>query len=72
MMKEKVIINDEYIKLDSFLKFQGLVESGGFAKQVIKEGFCKVNGEVEYRRGKKLYPKDIVEFQNKEYVIGEK
>ncbi len=54
-------IDTEYIKLDSFLKAINAVASGGEAKQAIQEGFVRVNGEVECRRGRKLRPGDRVE-----------
>lgn len=54
-------IETEYIKLDSFLKHANLVMSGGEAKLLIQEGEVQVNGEVELRRGRKLYPGDRVE-----------
>ncbi|MGM0420034.1 MAG: S4 domain-containing protein YaaA [Bacillota bacterium] len=61
-MNEEIKINTEYIKLDQFLKWASLVGSGGEAKTLIQEGKIKVNGEVEYSRGRKLYPGDEVEF----------
>ena len=39
------------------------------AKEVIREGLAKVNGEVDTRRGKKLYPGDVVEFEGNEIKI---
>ena len=48
-------IKDEFIKLGQALKAAGMVTSGIDAKYVITEGMVKVNGEVELRRGKKLY-----------------
>ena len=59
---EKILINTEFIKLDSLLKFAALVETGGEAKVVISEGMVKVNGEVCTMRGKKIYPGDRVDF----------
>ena len=41
----------------------GLVESGVDAKYAIEEGLVKVNGQVEYQRGKKLRDGDEVLFQ---------
>ena len=38
---------------------------------MIQDGFVKVNGEIETRRGKKLYPKDEVEFDGNIYTVGE-
>ena len=60
---EKILINTEFIKLDSLLKFAALVGTGGEAKYVIGEGMVKVNGEVCTMRGKKIYPGDKVEFE---------
>ncbi|HEY4002917.1 MAG TPA: RNA-binding S4 domain-containing protein [Candidatus Xenobia bacterium] len=50
------------MKLDQFLKHQGLVDSGGQAKVLIQAGQVKVNGEVETRRGRKLQAGDKVEY----------
>ncbi|MDD2850612.1 MAG: RNA-binding S4 domain-containing protein [Desulfuromonadaceae bacterium] len=58
-------ITTPYIKLDSFLKAENLVSSGGEAKIMIAEGHIRVNGVVELRRGRKLYSGDRVTF-NKE------
>jgi len=59
-MSEKISIDTDHIKLDSLLKLANLVMSGGEAKMVIQEGQVKVNGEVESRRGRKLYPGDSI------------
>lgn len=59
-MIEKIQINSDYIKLDNFLKLANLVMSGGEAKLVIQEGQVTVNGEVETRRGRKLYAGDKI------------
>ena len=59
---EKILINTEFIKLDSLLKCAALVGTGGEAKVVISEGMVKVNGEVCTMRGKKIYPGDKVDF----------
>ena len=59
---ENVSIKDEYIKLGQLLKLAGLVGSGTDAKFVINEGLVEVNGEVETRRGKKIYPNDTVTY----------
>lgn len=49
------------MKLDQFLKWQNLAESGGQAKHLIQEGHVMVNGEIETRRGRKLQSGDVVE-----------
>lgn len=61
-MNNKIEITTEFIKLDSFMKFAGMVITGGTAKEVINEGMVKVNGEVCTMRGKKLHAGDTVEF----------
>jgi ribosome-associated protein len=53
-------IDGEFIKLDSFLKAEDAVTSGGEAKMLIQDGQVTVNGEVEVRRGRKLRPGDLV------------
>ena len=51
---------DDYIKLDQFLKLTDIAASGGEAKLMIRSGEVSVNGEMELRRGRKLYDKDVV------------
>ncbi len=53
-------IYTEFIKLQDLLKFEGLCETGGFAKLRIQDGEVKVNGEVCTMRGKKLRSGDRV------------
>ena len=65
----KIEITTEYIKLDSALKFAGIAENGVHAKEMILGGEVKVNGEVELRRGKKLYRGDKFEIDNEEFEI---
>lgn len=60
---------DEFIKLGQALKAAGLVESGVEAKDVIQNGLVLVNGEIDTRRGRKLYPGDIVSFDGNEIKI---
>ena len=62
-------LRGDYITLGQLLKVENLVEDGAMAKEVIKEGLAKVNGEVDTRRGKKLYPGDVVEFEGNEIKI---
>ena len=63
---EVIKISTEFIKLDQLLKFANIVENGVFAKYIIQDGCVKVNGETETRRGKKLYPEDVVEINYEE------
>ena len=58
----EIEIRDEYIKLGQAMKLAGLVSSGIEAKVIIQDGQVKVNGEVDTRRGKKLYSGDNFEY----------
>jgi len=64
-MKEiKLRPEDEFIKLGQALKLASLVSSGVEAKIVIQEGEVLVNGEVDTRRGRKLYPGDTFTYKD--------
>lgn len=65
----EVTIRDEFIKLGQAMKLGGMVGSGVDAKLVIQNGEVKVNGEVEYQRGKKLRDGDIVSYNGEELKI---
>ncbi len=67
-MKE-VKIDTEFIKLEQFLKYEGLSSTGGEAKNVILDGLVKVNGIIETARGKKIRSGDIVEFMSEQYKV---
>ena len=58
-MKE-VFINSEYITLAQFLKLEGFIGSGGEAKYFLQEVEVELNGELENRRGKKLYSNEFI------------
>ena len=66
---EIIKLREHHIKLGQALKAAGLVDSGVMAKLVIKDGQVRVNGEVEYQRGKKLYDGDVVSFENETIKI---
>ena len=66
---ETIVLRDEFIKLGQALKVAGLVESGVEAKEVIQDGLVKVNGEIDTRRGRKLYDGDIVTFEGENIKI---
>ena len=65
----EVKIDTEYIKLDQLLKFSGLADTGGIAKEIIQNGEVLVNSEVETRRGKKIRKEDVVEFRGEKVVV---
>lgn len=66
---QAIMISDEYIKLGQALKLAGLVGSGVEAKFVIQDGLVMVNGEVDTRRGRKVYPNDTISFNGEEVVV---
>lgn len=65
----EIKLKDEYIKLGQALKAAGLVGSGLDAKMVIQGGQVFVNGEIETRRGKKLFGGEIISFDGEEIKI---
>ena len=66
---ETIKLRDEFIKLGQALKAAGLVESGVEAKEVMQDGLVSVNGEIDLRRGRKLYDGDVVIFDGEEIKI---
>lgn len=65
MSVEKIYIDQEYIKLDSLLKFGGIAETGGQAKLLVQDGLVLLNGEVCAQRGRKIKDGDKVQFEDK-------
>jgi len=57
------------VKLDQFLKFQGLVATGGEAKLRIQRGDVRVNGTIETRRGRQLALGDAVTIDGQELLV---
>ena len=62
-------VSTQPIELYKVLKIAELVSGGGEAKHFISNGYVAVNGEVEYRKRKKLYDGDYFEFNQEFYVI---
>jgi ribosome-associated protein len=59
---DDVSIGGDGIRLGQFLKFAGLLDSGGDVKEAIIDGYVAVNDEVDRRRGRQLQVGDIVTF----------
>jgi len=55
-------LESEFVELYKILKFEGLADSGGNAKQAIADGRVSVNGEVETRKRKKIKAGDQIDF----------
>ena len=66
---ETIKLREDFINLGQALKAAGFVESGVEAKEVIQESKVLVNGEVDTRRGRKLYEGDVVSFENQTIEI---
>ena len=62
-------LRDEFIKLGQAMKAAGIVSSGIDAKMLIQDGQVTVNGEVETRRGRKLYDGDVFKFEGDEVRV---
>lgn len=62
---EDIPIDGDSIRLGQFLKFAGLVDTGGMVKEVIADGLVTVNGQVDLRRGRQLQVGDIVGFEGR-------
>jgi ribosome-associated protein len=57
------------IELCQFIKFAGLTESGGEAKQAIAEGLVRLNDVVETQKRKKLQAGDRVQYDGHTIIV---
>ncbi len=62
-MAARLKVGDREINLTQVLKLAGWVLSGGEAKTLIAEGRVRVNGEVEFRKRRKMAAGDVVEMK---------
>ena len=60
---EDIRIETEEIQLDQFLKWAGVLASGGEVKTLIENRQIKRNGETESARRRKLHAGDIIEIE---------
>lgn len=67
----KIQIYTETIRLGDLLKFAGLVETGGEAKELIQAGQVTLNGEVCTMRGKKCRAGDVIELEGQTLELGQ-
>ncbi|SDZ90958.1 RNA-binding S4 domain-containing protein [Selenomonas ruminantium] len=61
MQIEDIEIETEEIQLDQFLKWAGVLPSGGEVKALLAEGLIFRNGEKESARRRKLHDGDVIE-----------
>ena len=66
---EEIKLDTDYIKLDQFLKFCGIAQTGGQAKMMVADGLVKVNGEVSRQRGKKIRKNDKIKVDEEHLFI---
>lgn len=66
---DDVPIGGDAIRLGQFLKFAGLLDSGGDVKEAIVDGLVTVNDEVDRRRGRQLQVGDVVGFDGRKVRV---
>jgi len=66
---QDVTVRETPIELTQFIKFAGLAESGGAAKQLVAEGSVLLNGAVETRKRKQLVAGDKVTVAGRTIVV---
>lgn len=64
-----VKITSEYITLGQFIKFVGIISNGAEAKMYLATNEAYINNELDTRRGRKIYPGDVVKVNKKEYKV---
>lgn len=62
-------MNREYMTLSQFLKATSYISSGGEAKHFLKEYVVYINDVECNKRGKKLYPNDLITVLNDRYIL---
>ncbi|MCR4660507.1 MAG: S4 domain-containing protein YaaA [Clostridia bacterium] len=60
---------ENYITLNVLLKLTNIISTGGEAKYYLQENEVLVNDILENRRGRKLYPGDVIKVEGKEFEI---
>ncbi len=61
---KNVQISTEMIQLDQFLKWAGILQSGGEIRFLLEEQRIRVNGTLCSAKRKKLYPGDVIDIQD--------
>lgn len=62
-------IHSDSIKLGQFIKFLGIVSTGGEIKNYLLENTVKVNENTTESRGKTLFNGDIVEINGEKFIV---
>ncbi len=66
---EKIAISSEKLKLDQFLKWASIVNSGGEAKEIILAGQVEVNGKIAFGRNKLIFAGDMIKVGANSYLV---
>jgi ribosome-associated protein YbcJ (S4-like RNA binding protein) len=64
-----VVIKPPFIKLGQLLKLLEFVSSGGAEKEFLSQNDILVNGEIETRRGRKIYGGDVITILDQVYLV---
>ena len=64
-----VIVREVPIELCQFIKFGGLADSGGAAKQLVAEGSVLLNGTIETRKRTQLAAGDRITVGGETIVV---
>jgi ribosome-associated protein len=68
-MVRDVPIRGQMIRLGQLLKLAGMIDSGAEVKGFLATEPAWVNGEPEARRGRQLYPGDVVRVGERELRV---
>jgi ribosome-associated protein len=66
---QRIPVKELPIRLGQFLKLANLVQDGFEARMKIQEGQVAVNGSLETRRGRKLFPEDTVTIDGASWTV---
>ncbi len=69
---EEIFIYTDFVTLGQFLKLANLIQTGGEAKEFLSNHEILVDGELDNRRGRKLYDGMVISLLNKKFVIKKK
>lgn len=69
MIQHQFDLTGDYVELNKLLKLLGLCETGGHANIEIEQGKVRYNNQIEFRKRKKLFKGDIVNYKNHQITI---
>lgn len=69
MEESQIKISTPYITLGQLLKLSNIISNGGEAKFYLATHNVFINSELDSRRGRKIYPGDLVEIEDSKIKI---